>query len=410
MPLQTSSISTQFYQRLFYCLCLLFVFVAAPAASCQQPDARQISAWEHDPAVIHDFIAARQLRRDGHLREAEAAYKRVLQRAPGLAVAHLNLGLVYHDEHDYAGSTREFSTAARLQPGLDAAQLYRGIDLYLWGHYSDAIEPLQRASARMKSPAEALYWLGLTQVAQGNLRAAAGTLEQAAHLRPGDEDVLYQLEETYMALWRNTYQRMVKADSQSFRIHQVLAEGYLQSNRLPEAQQEYAQVLRAQPDVSGVHMALGDIARAQGQMQTALKEYQAELKTSPNNVEAAYKLADLLLDAGDRTQAAAVLKTALAIDPRYSPALYEEARLSRLQGDTAAAIRQFRQVLAGGLSQDLEEQAHYQLFQLLMASGQSQAAAGELAAFKRLRQLREKLALSAADRERHDDASHGATQ
>jgi len=74
--------------------------------------APQAANPENDPQLIRDFEFGRQLRHDGKLAEAAAAYQRVLARAPNLAVAHLNLGLVRHDQHDYAVSTQEFSRAA----------------------------------------------------------------------------------------------------------------------------------------------------------------------------------------------------------------------------------------------------------------------------------------------------------
>jgi tetratricopeptide (TPR) repeat protein len=89
---------------------LTCAFVCGLAA--QQPTPQQITAWQRDPEVIRDFKMGRELRRAGKLAEAAAACDRVLKRAPGLALAYLNLGLVRHDLQEYVASTensKEFS-------------------------------------------------------------------------------------------------------------------------------------------------------------------------------------------------------------------------------------------------------------------------------------------------------------
>ena len=164
---------------LLYATTLLSVtlVMASPQVITQRPTPEQIAAWERDPEIVRDFEAGRALRRAAKPDEAAAAYQRVLERAPGLAVAHLNLGLVYHDQRHFASSTREFAAAASLDPGLRQAQLYHGIDAYLWGRYATACTVLQEAVKAKRDDPEALYWLGLAQAASGDYRSAAESLD-----------------------------------------------------------------------------------------------------------------------------------------------------------------------------------------------------------------------------------------
>jgi tetratricopeptide (TPR) repeat protein len=394
----------------FRLLALGIIILACPSGLfAQSTQTGQAPNPENDPQVIRDFELGRQLRHEGKLAEAAAAYQRVLEKAPNLAVAHLNLGLVRHDQHDYADSTKEFSRGASLDPNLRQAQLYLGIDAYLWGHYEMALKALQEAVKSQPNDPEALYWLGLSQADLGDLRGSAESLEEAAKLRPTDDDTFYQLDEVYLQLWKETYDRLVKANPNSFRIHQILAEGYTQSNRLDDARREYEMVLKVHPGVTGVHEALGDIDRDQKQLEAAAKEYRLELGLNSSNARVWYKLGDVLIDSGDFAGAAKAAQSAVALQPDFGPAYYVLGRLARQQHHQAQAIDDFEKALKLGVSSDLEEGAHYQLFRLLEAAGKTTEANLHKQAYLRLQQAREQQALSIAERERkleQSSASH----
>lgn len=386
---------------------IIFFFFAL-ATFPQDSSSGQSANSETDPQVIHDFELGRDLRRAGKLDAAAAAYQRVLQRASGLAVAHLNLGLVRHDQHDYAASTQEFSRAASLDPSLRQAHLYLGIDAYLWGRYETASKALQDALKLEPNNAEALYWLGLAQAAKGDLRGAADSLETATKLNPKDHDGLYQLEEVYLQLWRATYERLVAANPESLRIHQVLAEGYVQSNRLEDAKREYAVVLKANPTLTGVHEALGDIARQQQQLAAATKEYRSELQLDPNSARVWYKLADVLVDSSDYSEASKAARSAVALQADFAPGYYVLGRLARQENHAADALANFQKALKLGLKGELEESSHYQLYRLLQATGHTTEAATHKQEYLHLQEARKQRALNIAERELKVEESGGS--
>ena len=374
--------------------------IFSPGLFAGQTSTAQTTDYERDPIVIRDFQQGRELRRAGKLAEAAAAYERVLARAPRLAVAHLNLGLVRHDQRDYQASTEAFSRALELDPTLKAARLYMGIDAYLWGRYDLAQRALAEASRENPSDAEPVYWLGLTQAAQGDFRAAADSLEAAAKLRPSDEDALYQLQEVYLQLWKTTYERLVAANPDSIRIHQVMAEGYVQSNRLDDAKAEYEKVLRANPRITGVHEALGDIARNQRRWAEALEEYRAELQASPDSASLHYKIADVLFDSGDFAGAEKAARRSVALQENFAAAHYVLGRLARQEKRNDEAIAAFQKALKLGLKGPLEESAHYQLSRLYATAGNAKEASVHQQQYLRLADARKKHALNVAERER----------
>ncbi len=386
-------------------LSMVLTYSSAWGLAAQANPTAQAGDWARNPQVIKDFEQGRELRRAGKLEEAAAAYERVLKRAPGLAVAHLNLGLVRHDQHEYAASTKEFAAASSLDPSLFPARLYLGIDAYLWGHYEMARKALEEAVRLKPEDAESLYWLGLAQAAGGDLQGAAKTLEAETKLRPRDDDGLYQLQEVYLQLWKATYERLAAANPESFRIHQVLAEGYVQSNRLDDAKREYNLVLKAAPRLTGVHEALGDIARQQQQLPDAGQEYRAELQLNSNAPRVWYKLAEVLVDAGNISEADRAAHSALKLQADFAPAYFVLGRIARQEKRSVEAVADFQKSLTLGLKGELEESAHYQLYRLLLAAGKTAEASSHQREYLHLQQVRQQRALNIAEPERKVEES-----
>jgi len=331
-------------RSLNFALCLLTALFPRAGFSNQAATGQAVDG-ENDPGVIRDFQQGRELRRSGKLAEAAAAYERVLARAPKLAVAHLNLGLVRHDQRDYKSSTEEFSRALALDPQLKAARLYLGIDTYLWGHYDLACRALEESAKLNPSDAEAVYWLGLSQAGRADYRAAAASLETAAKLRPRDEDALYQLQEVYLQHWKATYERLAEANPSSLRIHQVLAEGYVQSNRLDDARREYEIVLRANPHITAVHEAIGDINWQQRHLPEALNEYRPELQGEGESARIWYKIADVLVDSGDFAGAGKAAQKSVSLQQDFAPTYFVLGRIARQDGKRDEAIAGFQKAL-----------------------------------------------------------------
>jgi tetratricopeptide (TPR) repeat protein len=376
---------------------LIVAALATPLRCTAQSNSSQLGQdWERDPQVIHDFEQGLALRRAGKLEEAASAYERVLAHAPKLAVAHLNLGLVRHDEHNYADSTAEFERAASLDPSLHQAYLYLGIDAYLWRHDALARKALETAARYPPQAFESNYWLGVVETRQGDFQAAAGSLQTALQLRPKDEDALFQLDEVYLQLWKSTYDRMTAVDPDSFRVHQVLAEGFVQSGDLDKAKREYTLVLQRNPHLTGIHEPLGDIARGQEHLPEALREYRAELKLDPENFRVWSKMADLLAASGDFSGAAQAAHSAIALNPNFGPPYCVLGRVAAQEGKSKEAIADFEKALELGVSDELKENAHYRLFRLLMASGQTAEANAHQAEYLRLQKAHQQRALAIA--------------
>lgn len=75
-----------------------------------------------------------------------------------------------------------------------------GVLAYRTHHYKDALRLLRTALEFHQSNARALYYLGLTHLALGQVEQAVPPLETLHDLRPDDLDAMYQLGGAYFAL------------------------------------------------------------------------------------------------------------------------------------------------------------------------------------------------------------------
>ncbi len=368
------------------CLLALLAFGARGARQSRPPS--PAATWEHNPQIVYNLKQAEALRRARRLAEAAAAYKRLLAHAPNLAVAHLGLGLVRHDQRDYAASTAEFARAASLDPTLAQAPLDLGVDAYLWGHDTLARTALEKAARWPAQAFQADYLLSLVEIRQGDLHAAARILDTALQLHSTSGDPVYQSEVANLEHWRAILAGM------------TTAEHYVKVGREDDAKRECAQLLRENPSLVGVHTVLGDIAVHERQFNVALEDYRAEQKLEPRSSRIWFKIANALLESRQFSAARQAALASLHLQPDFGPPYFVLGRVAASEGQKTEAIAEFEEALRLGLDDDLATTAHYQLFRLLLASGRMREAKAQEAEYLRLQKARAQRDLAVARSER----------
>ncbi|MBL9175483.1 MAG: hypothetical protein JNL10_18215 [Verrucomicrobiales bacterium] len=146
------------------------------------------------PRDAAGFAALRQLHRELGQREIAADFTVRLQRDPGNAAYHLELGKTLGG----LGSPREafehLTRAVELNPQLAEAHQYIGISFLERRLMADARAALEQALALNPALYRSHLALGLVAVAEGGLDEAEEHLQQAAALNPSDEGVRRQLQ------------------------------------------------------------------------------------------------------------------------------------------------------------------------------------------------------------------------
>jgi tetratricopeptide (TPR) repeat protein len=309
------------------------------------------------------FREGSEAMRRGRFAEAAAAFERCTALEPSFPEAFMNLGLARLELGRYEDASKAFTRTTELKPDLRGANLFLGISRYRVNDFTGAVAAFRREAGIDPTNATVLMWLGVVQLADGKPAQAAADLDQASRLDPKNVDILYHQGRAHMLVSREIYERMYRTDPNSWRVHEVLAEAYNQSDRWGDAVKELEEALRLKPEEPGLHQQLGDIYWKQNRLDLAEAEFGNELKVDSWNVSAIYKLGVISLERSKPETAAKLLKDVLGYYPNSIEAHYQLGRALAQLGNDEAAVAQFSAVVSQPKKADPDvlKQSYYQL-------------------------------------------------
>lgn len=147
-----------------------------------------------DPATLSTVGKAKM--QMGEASEGIALLQKVVDLAPDLAAAHLDLSLALADGYDLPAALTQTDEAVRLAPQSGVAHFYRGRILYDLGRATEAkpeFETACRLDAQMAGPR---YFLALVDRHDGDFAQASSLLEDAVKLEPDNVMAWYLLGQT----------------------------------------------------------------------------------------------------------------------------------------------------------------------------------------------------------------------
>src|SRR5713226_3410630 len=322
-----------------------------------------VPLWAQRSSSVDDrFRQASEAMRKGNLEEAGEGFAAVIKQDPSFAEAHLNLGLVREEQRRHEEAITSFQKALGLKPRVHGASLFLGVAYFHLNQLDKAIAAIEKETASYPKDAPAWMWLGVVRLAQDKPEDAAGALDKAANLAPNDMDILYHRGRAHLLVSKNSYGRMFKIDSHSWRVHQVIAQANAEADRHVDAIAEYQAAIKLAPTQPGLHEELGSEYRNLGKMQEAEAAFKRELEIDPNNTLAKYKLGVLNVEKGDPAKGKELIEASLKAKPGMLHADYNLGRAEMLLGDYVAAARHLeRATAATGSDPEVIEQSWYQL-------------------------------------------------
>lgn len=326
--------------------------------------------------------------REGNWNLAAASFTRASKLLPTSAEAHFNLGLALLQQAHFVDAIPEFNRAVVLAPRLRGPHLFLGIAEYRLNNYSPAISALRKETQIDGKNAQPWMWLGVAQLGAGDAESASASLDEAAHLSPDNVDVLYHRGRAHMLVSKESYEQMYKADPNSWRVHEALAQSFVEADRLDDAVQECQNALNLRASEPGLHEELADIYWKQNQLEKAEAALQEELKIDPESLSSRYKLAVVSLERSKPEATISLLSEVLHESPEYRDAHYQKGRAEAQLGHVEDAIVDFKAEVTEGQKGDPEavRQSYYQLAQLYRRAHQPEEAKAALDAFLRLKQ------------------------
>lgn len=334
------------------------------------------------------FNEGAEAMRSGDWPSAAASFSRASQILPNSPEAHFNLGLALVQEGHLQDAIPEFDRAISLAPRLRGAHLFLGIVQYRLNNYSPAIAALRKETQIDPKNAKCWMWLGVAQLGAGEAGDASVSLDRAAQLSPNDVDILYHRGRAHMLVSKESYEQMYKADPNSWRVHEALAQSFVEADRLDDAAKECENAINTRPTEPGLHEELADIYWKQNQLEKAEAGFQEELKIDPESISSLYKLAVVSLERSKPEVTVDLLSQVLRKFPDYRDSHYQKGRAEAQLGHVDDAISDFKAEVAKGEKADRESvrQSYYQLAQLYRRAQQPAESKAALEAFLRLKQ------------------------
>jgi len=234
-----------------------------------------------------------------------------------------------------------------------------------------------------------------------NYQQAWDLARRLGRSEPHDSLVAYWLAQSDAALAGLSFDKLAALNSDSARVHQLLASYYSKRQQLTPARNEYEAALRIAPDLPDLHLGLGTVYWQGGDWSRAEVELGKTLQLAPGSAVTCYELGDSYVQQHQWQQAVDYLRRALA-----DPAVQRRARLDLAKAESelgrdAAAITDLSALAAD----DPNGEVHYRLAMLYRKTGEAKKAQEMLAASEALRSAwaqldREKLEAMEQERER----------
>jgi tetratricopeptide (TPR) repeat protein len=336
--------------------------------------------WEISP----EFLAVqRQFPSIELPQESAKAFISRLQDEPETAAKHFLLAALYVTTNDNALANRQWKSfqadfSAWQQTPNAAAGAHADQDPCKAHRYSRCVDSLQ--TRKRLTDSERLL-LGKMHFTLHQYEAAADALAQVQGATNENAEASYWLARTYQALGAEAYARLQESFPDSWRTHQLRAEGYALRQDLDDALKEFQVALQLRPNESELHEALGELYIDHHTDDDAQSELERALALDPSRTHALYLLGRLYVQKRDNEKALSYLQRALRLQP-------DLAEASSLLGTAYVRLGQFANAvpkLEKAAPLDHYGNVHYQLYLAYRKLGQIELAQKALARSQDLR-------------------------
>lgn len=351
-------------------------------------------------SLMEEAAAARDANRTD---EAIAKYTRVIEVAPALASAYINLGAIYFNQKKIDQAYTTFVKGLENAPADRTLLSNAAAAAQQLGKSADALTYADRAIEKNAKDASLHSLRGTILRSLMRNDEALAELQQAALLAPDDAKVQFSLGNQLYQMGHKdesiaAYGRAVALDKNMMRAYYNLGAVLFEAGRYDEALQAYKVALgpiekafakgeSIDPIHARAYANLGGIYLKQQQWQPAIDAYQKSLRLDAKNPNAHYNLGFLYFTTNQPQRAEEEYRGALAADPSLPLAYLHLGTIAWRRGEYEKAA----QLLRDGLP-------HYDTDVRLPAL--KTLARAELA---RARRAEAKEALESALKEKGDD-------
>lgn len=243
----------------------------------------------------------------------------------------------------------------------------------LAGNEDASLQAYRRIGPSQSSPSPStnLFTQALVATHQHRYEDAEAALLRWLAAHPGDRTARYDLILARRQISMEQLMRLLSVTPDSYHVHQMLGQLYINRDEDDKALTEYLAVVAARPDLPGVHFWLGHLYWKLGDTDHAIAELTRELELSPGHPEASGELGTILVAQGHAAEAIPYLEAAIHGKPDLWPTYQKLSRAYALEKSYERA----EEVLQPALAHDQDGTTHYQLGLVLRAEGKTAQAA-----------------------------------
>jgi len=368
-------------------LCWAILFLGA-LSSFSQSDAGRDRQIETHGRQAAEFL------KENKLDLATSEFKAILALDPNNVDARGNLGVVLFFQGKYVDAIPQLREALLAQRTLWKIKALLGIAEKRTSDIADARRDLEEAFPQVRDKKIRIQTgLELIEIhaADGNLDKAAAIVRELRELEPDDESVLYTAYRIYSDLANESLLGLSVVNPNSARLHQAMAHELAKRGNTAEAIENYRAALKTDPQLPGLHFELAEMLRTlrtPEARQEAENEYKMALQVNSIDEQSECRLADMALEQGDLQEAKERYTRALqfqANDPEASLGL-ARVYMSMKQPKQAEALLQRAIKL-----DPTNASAHFRLATLYRLSGRPEEAKQEVEAYKKYKEMKDKL-------------------
>jgi tetratricopeptide (TPR) repeat protein len=354
-------------------IALLLLLASARSFSQTNPEQKR--------AIQMHATRARQALEEKKPDLAVREFQAILALDPENVEARGNLGVVAFVQGKYAEASQHFRQALVLKPSLWKVQAMLGLCEKNLGETASAQARMRQAFPHLHDvKLQTLVGMSLVEFSyqKGDMEAALAPLRALQQSDPTNVDVSYATYRIYSDLAAQARDRIALLGPDSARMHQVLAQHFVNEGNIKAAIEQYREALHIDPRLSGAHFELGEailqdslnmesqenarkefeaaleqnsideksecwlgtIAFLEGNSNEAFRRYTHALEVNPYDATAQLGIAKVQISLGQKDQALEHLREAIRIDPTSSSAHYRLSQLYRQMDRTADSDRE----------------------------------------------------------------------
>lgn len=314
-------------------------------------------------AISNHAKAATAYMQAGDFAAAERENRIIVRLQPGLAEAHVNLGLSCFLQRHYLDAAGAFETGLKLNASLDNAKLFLGLSEFKLNKVSAAVPPLQQYVSRQPADFQGQYYLGLSYLSLERWSNAREALAAASRINSRNVDVLYHLAQTYIeearkdqskaselaGRYQNAVDRISEIDPNSFRLAQLRAAIYERDGKKASAIAELEKIFENDPNARGLHYTLGCLYMEQHDYTRALQQFQDEQQLDTPYFRTDLQIGHTYLALEEPSKALPFLEKALQLEPANDGViLVDFGRAYRLMNQPAKSVAAYERAIAKG--------------------------------------------------------------